>query len=154
MIIIGYPGIGKSTLARKDPRYIDLCPEDFIYNGSRPEHWYVYYCNIAERLSKQGYIVFVASHETVRRHLSAYSREKLLAVYPSITLKNEWIAMLKKRYEVSRSNKDERAYQRAKKEYLNDISALSLSGIRHVEIWKMDYNLAELIKDFISQVWI
>ena len=52
MIIIGYQGIGKSTLAGKDNKFIDLESGNFWVNGERVENWYIPYCQIAEHLSK------------------------------------------------------------------------------------------------------
>lgn len=70
MIITGYQGIGKSTLARKENNVIDLESASFWNyengNKTRPDDWYVYYCQVAEHLSKQGYIVFVSCHQQVR----------------------------------------------------------------------------------------
>lgn len=46
MIIIGYPGIGKSTLGGQND-VIDLDSSNFWNNGKRPDDWYVYYCKVA-----------------------------------------------------------------------------------------------------------
>ena len=67
MIVIGYQGIGKSTLANKDLRFIDLESGNFWVDGKRADDWYKPYCQIAEHLSRQGYIVFTSSHEVVRK---------------------------------------------------------------------------------------
>lgn len=108
MIVIGYPGIGKSTLAGRDRRYIDLESECFYIDGERDSRWFIPYCNIAEDLSRHGYIVFVSSHASVREHLSG-SSENVVLVYPSIDLKDEWISKLTERYQDTRSDKDHRA---------------------------------------------
>ena len=74
MIIIGYQGIGKSTLAGKN-KCIDLESGNFwfydleTYQKVRHNDWYIPYCNIANHLSEQGYIVFTSSHEVVRNEL-------------------------------------------------------------------------------------
>ena len=66
MIITGYQGIGKSTLARKDKNIIDLESSSFwkydksCNSKTRCEDWYVYYCQVAMDLSRQGYTVFVS----------------------------------------------------------------------------------------------
>lgn len=68
MIITGYQGIGKSTLASKSDKIINLEStcfwkyEEDVYlnktgNKSRPDDWYVYYCQVAQDLSRQGYTV-------------------------------------------------------------------------------------------------
>ena len=90
MIIIGYQGVGKSTLANKDDKFIDLESSSFWVKGENGEivrsiNWYEIYVNIAENLSKQGYVVFVSSHEVVRDQLQQ-SKERVFALYPDISL--------------------------------------------------------------------
>ena len=46
MIIIGYPGIGKSTLAVQHLGYIDLESSNFKVDGIKIEGWQEIYCNI------------------------------------------------------------------------------------------------------------
>ena len=70
MIIIGYQGIGKSTLANCNLNYVDLESSNFYIDGKRADDWYKPYCKIAEHLSQQGYYVFVSSHKVVRDELS------------------------------------------------------------------------------------
>lgn len=59
MIIVGYQGIGKSSLAGRDKKFIDLESGNFWIDGKRADDWYKPYCKIAEHLSQQGYYVFV-----------------------------------------------------------------------------------------------
>ena len=92
MIIIGYQGIGKSTLTARKRGYIDLESSCFWYNNQRPDDWYIYYCQIAEDLSRQGYKVFTSSHEVVRNFLKK-SKEMVFIVCPSVSLKDEWIKL-------------------------------------------------------------
>ena len=68
MIISGYQGIGKSSLAGKN-NCIDLESGNFWVDGKRADDWYKPYCQIANHLSQQGYTVFVSSHEVVRKEL-------------------------------------------------------------------------------------
>ena len=116
MIVIGYQGIGKSTLAGRNNRFIDLESGNFWVDGKRADDWYKPYCQIAEHLSQQGYIVFTSSHEVVRKQLEN-SGETIVVVYPSIKLKDEWIAKLEKRYEESGLEKDYKALMNAKDRY-------------------------------------
>ena len=53
MIVIGYQGIGKSTLAGRDHKFIDLESGNFWVDGKRADDWYKPYCQIAEHLSKK-----------------------------------------------------------------------------------------------------
>ena len=145
MIIIGYQGIGKSTLANKNNKYIDLESGNFWHNGIRPENWYIYYCNIAEHLSKQGYNVFVSSHEVVRNRLKD-SSEIVICVYPSILLVDQWIKKLEQRYNQSHLKKDYKAWKNAENRYHENISELMMCGIPHIEIDSLDYDLKNLIE--------
>ena len=147
MIIIGYQGIGKSTLAGKD-NYIDLESGNFWHNGVRPDNWYVFYCQIAEHLSQQGYNVFVSSHEVVRNRLRKYSKESLYIIYPSIELKEAWIDKLKKRFENSKLEKDYKAWMNAEDRYTENINELKNSGISCIEITDMKYSLEDIIKEY------
>lgn len=145
MIIIGYQGIGKSTLANKNNEYIDLESGNFWHSGIRPENWYIYYCNIAEHLSKQGYNVFVSSHEVVRKRLKN-SSETVICIYPSILLAEQWTKKLKQRYNQSRLEKDYKAWKNAEDRYHENISELMMCGIPYIEINSMDYDLKKLIE--------
>ena len=145
MIIIGYQGIGKSTLANKNNKYIDLESGNFWHNGIRPENWDIYYCNIAEHLSKQGYNVFVSSHEVVRNRLKN-SSEIVICIYPSILLADQWIKKLEQRYNQSHLEKDYKAWKNAEDKYHVNISELMMCGIPYIEINSLDYNLKNLIE--------
>ena len=134
MIITGYQGIGKSTLAKNNDKIIDLESScfwkydlyDFEKKGekSRPEDWYVYYCQMAQYLSKQGYIVFVSCHPEVRKFLSIHNEERFCAIFPDKSLKEDWIQRLRDRYNESKSEKDLRALKHAENYYDSDIYQL------------------------------
>ena len=64
MIISGYQGIGKSSLAGKN-NCIDLESGNFWVDGKRADDWYKQYCQIANHLTEQGYRVFF-SRESLR----------------------------------------------------------------------------------------
>ena len=53
MIICGYQGIGKSTIAGQ-LYTIDLESSNFYIDGKRDEKWYKVYANFARHLSEQG----------------------------------------------------------------------------------------------------
>lgn len=143
MIIVGYQGIGKSTLAGKD-NCIDLESGNFWINGKRTDDWYIPYCSIANHLSKQGYTVFTSSHEVVRRELES-SDEKVIVVCPTYNLKEEWINRLRQRYETTGENKDYKALMNANSEYLNNIYDLINGKLPCYVIEDMDYNLQEIV---------
>ena len=143
MIVIGYQGIGKSTLAGRNNRFIDLESGNFWVDGKRADDWYKPYCNIAEHLSKQGYIVFTSSHEVVRKQLEN-SDEDIVVVFPSIELKDEWIDRLEKRYERTGLEKDYKALMNAKDRYEENIKELSeINNYKFcaMSLTHMDYDL-------------
>lgn len=141
MIVIGYQGIGKSTLAGKNNKFIDLESGNFWVDGKRADDWYKPYCQIAEHLSQQGYIVFTSSHEVVRKQLEN-SDEIVAVVYPSAELKNEWIERLEFRYEVSGLDKDYKALMNAKDRFEENIKELSESNIMYkIALIDMKYDL-------------
>lgn len=149
MIISGYQGIGKSTLAGKN-NYIDLESGNFWVDGKRSDDWYKPYCQIANHLSEQGYIVFVSSHKEVRKELEC-SNEPVFVIFPSINLKEQWVKKLEERYEKTNLDKDYRALMNAKDRYKENISELMLGNLAFYEIDKIDYNLENII-DYIKYI--
>ena len=136
MIITGYQGIGKSTLARNNKNFIDLESSCFWKtdengNRTRPD-WYVYYCQMAQYLSRQGYTVFVSCHPEVRDWLSQHRQEKFCTIFPSPRIKGDWLNRLQERYLDSQSEKDLRALSHAEDCYDKDIENL-------LSQCKMDY---------------
>lgn len=165
MIITGYPGIGKSTLAAKNDKIIDLestCfwkydKYDFEKTGekTRPDDWYVYYCQIAQDLSRQGYTVFVSCHPQVRDYLCIHNQEHFNAIFPDAKLKEDWLKRLKDRYDASGLDKDLKAFEQASKSYDNDIAQLWYECQYNVEyfhavriIKDINYDLAEIVASF------
>ena len=148
MIVIGYQGIGKSTLARLSHGFIDLESGCFWNGGKRPKDWHIYYCQIAEHLSAQGYVVFTSSHKEVRERLKA-SSERVICVYPSILLDFQWKKKLKDRYDETKLTKDYKAWMNAEDRYHENISELMMCGIPHAEIDRMEYNLGDIIRGVI-----
>lgn len=140
MIVIGYQGIGKSTVARGDFQYVDLESTNFFVDGKRSDDWYLPYCNIAESLSRQGYIVFTSSHEVVRNRLKE-SSEQVVCCVPALELKDEWIAKLQKRYDESGLEKDKRALLNAKDRYEENIREIAESGFEVIWLKSINYNL-------------
>ena len=153
MIVVGYQGIGKSTLAGRDYKYIDLESGNFWIDGKRADDWYKPYCKIAEHLSAQGYIVFTSSHEVVRQYLVENSIEPVVLIYPSIELKNAWIDKLEKRYIKSGLEKDYKALMNAKYSYVDNIRELQESCIEYkLEINKLSYDLESMLIHLKNQI--
>ena len=144
MIIIGYQGIGKSTLAKSDKSYIDLESSIYFHDGVRPENWHIFYCKTAEYLSKQGYFVFVSSHKPVREYLTQ-SKEKAIVICPDKGLKDEWISRLESRYNHTHKDKDFRAWQNAIQMFDSNIDDMNDCGLPVIAINNMKYDLQSLI---------
>ncbi len=128
MIISGYQGIGKSTLAKGNDKIIDLESSCFWRTKGterfRQPDWYIYYCQMAKHLSDQGYIVFVASHKEVREFLSQNYKDDFYMIFPSIDIKDEWIERLRDRYKQTKKEKDYKAYMNALNRYEDNINEL------------------------------
>ena len=144
MIIVGYQGIGKSTLAGKY-NCIDLESSNFWVDGKRDEKWYIPYCQIANHLSEQGYTVFTSSHEVVRKELEK-SKEKVYVVYPAISLRGEWLDKLYERWQNTGLEKDYKAYMNAEDRYEANITELMTGGLATFEITDMYYSLVKIIR--------
>lgn len=149
MIIVGYQGIGKSTLAGKH-NCIDLESGNFWFYDEetrqkcRHSNWYKAYCQIANHLSEQGYTVLTSSHEVVRKELEK-SKEKVYVVFPSIDLKEQWVKKLKDRYGFTGLEKDFRALANAKDRYEENITELKNGNLKCYEITDMNYDLEDIV---------
>lgn len=149
MIIIGYQGIGKSSLSRSASNTIDLESGCFWNGNYRPDDWYVYYCNVAIDLSSQGNTVFTSSHQVVRDYLASLPKNELIAVcYPSLELKDEWIEKLRVRYERTQLQKDYKAWMNAVDRYDDNIRELMASPFDKIELDNMYYHLLFEIYDY------
>lgn len=156
MIITGYQGIGKSTLASRNDKIIDLESSSFWKyeegNKTRHDDWYVYYCQVAQHLSAQGYTIFVSCHQEVRDWLSNHNEEKFCAIFPSPKLKEDWLKRLEDRFNASKSEKDLRAWEHAKISFDSDITRLWYECQYNVEYYNnvsiiddINYDLQELV---------
>lgn len=146
MIIVGFPGIGKSTLACNNYKFVDLESSYFKTPYVGNEDWVVEYCKIAEFLSKNGSIVFISSHKDVRDYIVKMRTDELVAcVFPSERIREQWIKKLEDRYMNSGLDKDYRAFIRARDNYDDDIRELySDDSIPYKWIiTNINYNLEE-----------
>lgn len=152
MIIIGYPGVGKSYAAEQIPNVIDLESSIFkhldkenaneftVYlnsNGTAAAHWNAkLYVDLAVSLSNQGKIVCVSSHQAVIDELlerrMKYEGE-IAVCYPSLSMRDDWVDQLYSRaqgVQIGLDNDEEyqkntRALKRAVDHYEEDIEHLS-----------------------------
>ena len=150
MIIIGYPGVGKSTLAGRYKEYIDL--ESSNWNNpdnTKPDNWWCSYGKVAEDLSRQGYRVFVSCHPQVQKYFKE-SNEYVILCYPDIELRDGWIDRLENRYEKDPSQKNKDALNTAKKFYYEHINGLYLAPFKNKIVLKdMNYTLDNEIDNVI-----
>lgn len=150
MIIIGYPGIGKSTLAGRYKEYIDL--ESSNWNSpdnTKPDNWWWSYGKVAEDLSRQGYRVFVSCHPQVQKYFEE-SNEYVMVCYPSLHMKDDWTLKLAHRYEQDRSMKNLAALNNVDLFYDKQIKALDESVFKHKCVLKdMNYTLDTEIESVI-----
>lgn len=145
-IIVGYQGVGKSTLAFHNKNVIDLESSNFFVNGKRDEKWYIPYCNIARSLARQGYVVCISSHLEVREELKRNPANRQIIVYPALSLEDVWVKSLKNRYEQIKSDKNLKALKNAEQCYRENIIDLSnQQGFEKIEITSMDYNLRDAL---------
>lgn len=150
MIVIGYQGIGKTSLAYElCARYIDLESSLWKIDGVRADNWYETYCNVAEALAFR-HIVFTSSHDVVRARLKR-SKQKVFVCYPALELRDEWVERLEHRYYSTRSAKDYAAWKNAEEKYEENIIDLARSGFPRIVIRDLSYDLHDLIQEAVRK---
>lgn len=162
MIVLGYQGIGKSTLSKNDLRVIDLESSCYTWGSRKLEDWHKAHADNALHLSKQGYTVVTATHAPVREwigthnttfpigvHIEYMYEEQVAVVVPDVSLKDAWIARLQKRYETTGLMKDYCAWMNADKRFVDNIGEIVADANKYywkvITIPSMEYNLKELI---------
>ena len=154
-IVIGYQGVGKSTMCKKHNDCIDLESSSFWFkdannNPKRWENWADIYGNIAEHLSKQGNIVCIASHFVVRERLKN-TNEKVIVVVPGLDIKDRWVKRLYYRYLDTAAEKDYKAWMNAGERYQQDIKAMMDDAGKYG--WKLVIiKLKDLDEDLFNRV--
>lgn len=156
-VIVGYQGIGKSTLAKIYDRIIDLESSNFFVGEEpdlrRPNLWEEIYCNIARDLCDKGYIVFVSSHNVVRRELRAKPAmyegiKSQYLIFPRLSLENAWNSKLEDRYKNDSSDKNFKAYLNSRNWYNANIHDLmNQEGFWHKTITELDYDLEQILEE-------
>jgi len=154
-IIVGYPGIGKSSLSISDDRYIDLESSLFKVNGRRSKTWYEVYCHQAVDLALQGYRVFVSAHADVQLYLAYMNIPENIKIYschPSLGLKDLWMKRLLDRYHDTKSEKDFAAMEYCRVHYDAGIRSMMRAPFEQITIDSYNYNLKSLLDTKIKTV--
>lgn len=145
MIIIGFPGIGKSSVARaydgdtNTTGYIDLESSNFV----KDDNWVKEYCDLAIDLELQGYNVFVSSHRAVREYLAERGDlfPDIIEVFPSKELRIDWLNRLESRYIKCKTAKNERALNYMRNNFDVAVDEMECDAIIHkVRITKENMN--------------
>lgn len=143
-IVIGYPGIGKTTASAQDNRFIDLDSSTFSEEGYKVAGWEVSYCRCAIDLAQNGYIVFVSSHNEVRKYLSTADiprAVKVLLCYPAMELQLPWEIRLVDRWMEHPTEKNHRACVRVSDEFESDIKELEAENFTSIVLTDTEYDL-------------
>lgn len=150
MIILGYPGIGKSAVCKNRSGWVDLESSNF---DLKTDDGVAQYCCVAMDLSDQGKTVFVSTHENVRKFFESVPKRSFVAVvYPKLELKEAWIKRLTARYNKTGLIKDRRALSRAEENYENDIEALMTSPLTQIQISNVNTELEIVLRNFIAEI--
>lgn len=158
MIIFGYQGIGKSTLANRniDTIFIDLESSMFRtpMHPERSEDWFQAYGNIVYDLNKQNKFIFSACHKQIRDYIASEKDLKgVMSVicYPSIELREEWLYRLRQRWIDTQLPKDKAALDYAEASYSSSIKALDKdTDYDHLILTKMNYNLHDILIGYFN----
>ena len=145
MIYSGFSGIGKTSVAKRNNKYIDLESSLFRINSVHIPGWEVIYCNIVEYLSVQGFDLFISAHMQVRAELHKRNIS-FVAITPTLSLKEQWIVRLKERYGKDPTFSNGLALKSAEEYY--DIMVNSLiNEPNKIILDSIDYDLEEVIKN-------
>ena len=135
MIIIGFPGIGKSSVTRaydgdtNTTGYIDLESSNFV----KDDNWVKEYCNLAIDFDLQGYNVFVSSHKAVREYLAEKQDifPDIMEVFPSKEMCTEWLNRPELRYMKCKTAKNERALNYMRNNFDTAVDEIERDAIIH-----------------------
>lgn len=158
MIIFGYQGIGKSSLANSPAGalYIDLESSMFRtpMHPERSEDWFQAYGNIVCDLDKQGKFVFSACHQQIRDYIASEKNIKGVVAaicYPSLELREEWLYRLRQRWMDTQLPKDKAALDFAEASYSSSIKTLNKdTDYDHIILNNMNYNLMNILISYYN----
>lgn len=142
MVLLGYPGIGKTTLAKKG-LIVDLDSSRFFGEIN----WVEKYCAFIKAFNGEGFNVFASCHKKVREELARLGIDYIVII-PSMALRDEWVGKLARRYFASEEDADFRAWHRAMIDFEADIEDL-MEEDKKLVIEAMDYDLEEMLKCYL-----
>ena len=147
MIIIGYQGVGKSTIGSREKDFIDLESSSFFVDGKRQDNWYIIYCEIAKKLSDDKKYVFVSSHKEVREYLKNNYPDDTIALCPdsNTEMRDIWIKRLEDRYNYTNLEKDFKALKNAQLNYLDNTKDIIDSGFNTIIITEAECKSESII---------
>lgn len=159
LIVIGYQGIGKTSISGVENGVIDLESSSFKHpDGTRVHNWFQQYCKIAVNLASQGFIVCTSSHKCVCDEFEKLIDEDkydIIVVCPTIDMKEVWLARLAKRLGNDPTEKNWIAYKNAEQNYESSIKDLDRIFFTNIYISNVDYNLKNILdiyKKFIDKI--
>ena len=158
LIICGYPGIGKSSIAgwnncidlessyfSRDEKGFALCDED----------WVTKYCKLAFDIARQGFTVLLSCHVMVRNKLKEIKDMKSNYFYPPVVIfcpradmKEAWGIRLMKRYNETNLDKDFRALEGAMRSWNRNMIWMTEQNFPIYCPMSIDYDL----RDYILQI--
>lgn len=154
-IVFGYPGIGKSTLARNCKDFIDLESSVFKIDGERDLNWFKVYVNMAIHIANQERIVFMSTHPWTRDYIAEMKDLDIpvLIVYPDVSLKDFWDYKVSIRYTLDPTEKNLTALNKVKSDYEKDIKGLEAdTRFPHLVLKDQKYRLDDEIKEYLFKL--
>lgn len=159
LIICGYPGIGKSSIAGWN-NCIDLESSYFSRDEKgfalSSDDWVWKYCETALDLANQGFTVLISYHESVRNYLNEKARRHffiamprcnipIVMVRPKPDMKEAWAIRLVNRYLQSGSDKDLRAFEDAMKYWETNTQKMNGQRFTIYQLSSTDYDLRDCV---------
>ena len=153
MIIVGYYGVGKTTLCKNVATNIDL---DCISADPSPVVVDAY-ADMIKSMNEDGYDVFIQSNEQLIRTLCKLGlREQILIVTPGYSLKEQWATKLCEQYDTSETSASLRSLLVSTSNYnaaTADLLALAFElNVMVYCIINMDYKLEKIVNKYKEMI--
>jgi len=151
MIIIGYQGLGKTTICQKYNNYIDLKCSDYrtIENNDDPD-WFLPYCLDGEKLSHEGKVVFMSHNIEVCDYMKSSSENNYIII-PDDSLYDYWIEKLKNRSDRTGQSKDYYAWLNAKDNFYDEMKYYRETYTNVYIIYDQNYSLEDIVLELLER---